>query len=153
MPNQNENRDLPISATDPTIQEKLLSQWDLDWKRIEGGFRAPHPELRNKIGVFRAVLNDKVMYVGIGTEHSNGGLAKRIADFSRSSDSARKSQSGRNIFEHRHNLEIDILVLAPIPGARATAKLLKTAMIERSRAAWNAPKHVIGRAQRGGQAA
>ena len=145
MPNRYATTGLTVPATDQTIQGKLLAQWDLEWKRVDGGFLSPHPELRHQIGLFRAMLNDRVMFIGIGTEDRNGGLAKRIADFTRTSPSARRHQGGQNIFDHKRDLALDVLTLAGASNTRVIAKRIKAAMIERHRPAWNVPKNVVDR--------
>ena len=41
------------------------------------------------IGVYRAILNGKVVYIGKATELENGGFRKRLRDYTRISTSAR----------------------------------------------------------------
>ncbi len=81
------------STTDPIantlICGKPLQQWDAEWVPVAGGFTKLHSDLCHVVGLFRAVLSGEVMYIGKGTEFTNGGLRKRLADFRRKSPSAR----------------------------------------------------------------
>jgi len=61
------------------------------------------------IGLFRAILNDEIVYIGMATEISNGGLQKRLRDFTRDSNSARKYQAGEKMNFNKDKLIIEIV--------------------------------------------
>ncbi len=42
----------------------------------------------NDIGIYRAILNDVIVYIGKATELNNGGFRKRLRDYTRISPSA-----------------------------------------------------------------
>ncbi len=62
------------------------------------------------IGLYRAVINGDIVYVGKATELNNGGFRKRLRDYSRSSNSARNYPAGRLMHQHRESIEIEILI-------------------------------------------
>ena len=62
------------------------------------------------IGVYRAILNNEIMYIGKTTELLNGGFRKRLRDYTRTSDSARNYPSGRLMHHHRNEVCIEILI-------------------------------------------
>jgi hypothetical protein len=108
------------------VAGKTLSQWEGEWKPVKGGFSVPHPELRHVVGLFRAVSRDgEVQFIGAGTEHANGGLRKRVADFRRSSASARDHYGGEYIHDHLDDLELEVLVAGSERQAGEAAKALK----------------------------
>ena len=125
-----------VPTSDVVIQGKKVAQWELEWQRRAGGFTGDRTDLRHKIGLLRAVLNGTVMYIGVATEHK-GGLAKRIADFVRESNSARKTFAGQKIHESRHVLELEVLLISAGANARSDAKQLKSLMLMIRRPEWN----------------
>jgi excinuclease UvrABC nuclease subunit len=60
------------------------------------------------IGVYRAILNDEIVYIGKATELENGGFRKRLRDYTRSSASARKYPAGELMYSNRNNVYIEI---------------------------------------------
>ena len=66
--------------------------------------------LRNAVGFYRFIdENGKDVYLGKAVEFSNGGIAKRLMDYIRSSDSARKHGSGQAIHSRRETLNVKYL--------------------------------------------
>ena len=63
------------------------------------------------IGIFRASLNNEVVYIGQGIEIDNGGLKNRLRDFTRDGESGRNTNAGRLLFENRENIFIEVLLL------------------------------------------
>ena len=62
------------------------------------------------IGLYRAILNDKIVYIGKATELDNGGFRKRLRDYTRKSDSARNYPSGILMNQNKNNIMIEILI-------------------------------------------
>ena len=60
------------------------------------------------IGLYRAILVDKIVYVGKATELNNGGFRKRLRDYTRKSKSARNYPSGKLMNENSADLVIEI---------------------------------------------
>ncbi len=127
--------DLPIAG-------KTIQQWEVEWLSVQGGFTRAYPEFRHKVGLYRVVLHGQVMALGKGVDR-RGGLAKRIADFRRDSDSARNHHAGELIRLHLDQLQLELLVTgANLQAARDLAEKLKGPMLRLHRPAWsviNAP--------------
>ncbi len=129
MTNNKTNGRHPASAAEPIVEGRPLGEWEGHWTKVDGGFDRPHPELRHSVGLFRAVLRGEVKYIGVGTEHANGGLRKRIADFTRESSSAREHEGGEYIHEHSDKLELEVLTTGHDKQAGEIAKALKPHML------------------------
>jgi hypothetical protein len=123
------------------VAGKTISQWDRDWTPIAGGFSVPHPELRQSVGLIRAVFRGQVMYIGQATEWKNGGLAKRLADFTRPSPSGREHYGARYIRDHLGQLELEVLITGSDKQAAQTAKVLRAHML----ALHSPPKNLRGK--------
>lgn len=121
------------------IADKSVQQWNEEWIAVKGGFEAPQPQLRSKVGLFRAILGGCVMFVGGATEYRNGGFTKRLGDFRRKGKSGRNHYAGALIHDHLDSLELEILCTGSDRKARETANLLKRPMIELHKPLWNAP--------------
>lgn len=120
------------------IGGKSVEEWDRLWKPVEGGLKHYHPELRHRIGLCRFLLGGTVMAIAAGTEWPRG-LAKRLSDFSRPSSSGRNHHAGQLIYEHRHKLKVEVLILGESKSAGEIAPELKDRMIEHHRIAWSKP--------------
>lgn len=119
-----------------------LIELEKQWGPLEGGLRHSHPELRNRIGIFRVRLGNRIMFVGCATEFDNGGLSKRLGDFTRPGASGRDHYAGAMIRQHRDEVEIDVLFTSSDAKGAELAKGLKAAFIRRYRPAWNVPRRV-----------
>jgi hypothetical protein len=118
-------------TAEPVVAGKSLEQWEGEWKPVKGGFGVPHPELRDVVGLFRAVSRDgEVRFIGVGTEHANGGLRKRVADFTRPSASAREHHGGEYIHDHQNELRLEVLVTGSDKHAGLVAEALKDLLLE-----------------------
>lgn len=104
---------------------KTIEQWEGEWVRVTGGFNAPATDLRQSVGLYRAVLR---------------GLAKRIADFTRPSPSGREHHGGEYIHDHLDDLELEVLVTGSDKQAAQTAKALKEHVL-----ALHSPPNVRGK--------
>ena len=63
------------------------------------------------IGVYRAILNNEIVYIGKATELKSRGFRKRLRDYTRKSDSAKNYPSERLMYQHRNEAYIEILIL------------------------------------------
>jgi len=133
----------PPEGKSPLIGGKTLSEWDLKWKRLEGGFRIVHSDLSKKVGLFRARLGSHIIAIGVGRELDNGGLRKRLSDFRRISKSGRDHKFGLFINEHLHELTAEVLVTGSDEAAKSLATALKKPMIERHKPSENVPEEII----------
>lgn len=120
-----------------------LDNLEGDWVRLDAGLRRTYPELRQQVGLYRFRLDGQIMGLGCGTEYQNGGLAKRLRDFVREGDSGRKHYLGQQAYEHRGEVEVEVLVLGSDQAAAWTAKDLKLAYLKQHLPQWNvAPSRV-----------
>ena len=70
--------------TEPSIGDKTLKEWERSWKSIGILSSANISDLSKYVGLYRAKLGSKVVYVGRAIEYDNGGLRKRLSDYTRS---------------------------------------------------------------------
>jgi hypothetical protein len=119
------------------IAGKTLTDWSGEWRHLPGGLRHVHIDLSTSVGVYRVLHLGAVVYLGCATEHGNGGLMKRLRDFTRRSASARSHHAGGLIYEHRDEVEIEVLVTGDDAAAALIAKQLKTRFLKRKLPDWN----------------
>jgi hypothetical protein len=94
--------------------------------------------LRKSVGLYRARNDDGTVYIGRATEHDNGGLGKRLRDYTRESGSSRKHGSGQKMHENRHALKIDVLVTGSDKKAAQVAKDLENRLLKnKPKPEWN----------------
>jgi excinuclease UvrABC nuclease subunit len=111
-----------------------LKGWEPRWQSIGLLTIANLSSINAYVGVHRAKLNGQLMYIRRAIEWNNGGFRKRLSDYIRNSDSARKHRSGSLIHKHRHELYIDTDKKAE---AAAVADNLESALIEKYNPPWN----------------
>lgn len=90
-------------------EAEILAMCEYYWEII-GKLNAiiPGKNLEN-VGVYKAIINTELKYIGVEKEYNNGGLAKRLRDYTRSSNSARKSNSGILMHGNAHIIDIYII--------------------------------------------
>lgn len=125
--------DKPVLFGDKTVEE-----WDLEWVKVPGALRQSQRQLRDQIGLYRVTLRGEIVAIGVGTD-KRGGLAKRFSDFRRPSPSGRNHHAGRLSYEHRKEVEMEVLITGDRHSSPEIAKQLKTPMIRRHRPVWTAP--------------
>ena len=109
---------------------ELAVSWNIGLRKFEPSFRFCR-------FIYRAKLRGEIVYIGRAVEYSNGGLRKRLSDYTRESDSSRKHTSGQLMNEHASQLSIDILITGSNPEAVDAAKQLEQYFIGTYRPAWN----------------
>ena len=150
---------MKMSVTNGTIvADQPLSEWLDGSEPIPGGFARGHDRLKGKVGLYFAVLDGRIVYIGRAVELRNGGLYKRLADFWRDGDSGRKHYAGRMIHEHRDTLDLRVLITGEDGRAVGLAKLLRAPLIALHKPIWNmrrpkGPKLKIVRSTKPGGAA
>lgn len=122
----NDNSDANIK------REKALS-----WKYIGTLDNIDTSDLRHVVGLYKAVLSGKIVYIGRAVEYNNGGLKKRLADYTRESDSSRKHKSGQLMNQNASDLKIYIMATGSDSDAADKARELEIEMINRYRPEWN----------------
>jgi len=89
------------------------------------------------IGIYRAILADEVVYIGKATELDNGGLRKRLRDYTRSSTSARNYPAGQLMYANRNNIRIEIVVFNRSLGSVPEIDALEAQLIREIKPIWN----------------
>ena len=89
------------------------------------------------IGIYRAILDNKVVYIGKATELGNGGLRKRLRDYTRSSASARNYPAGELMYSNRNNLQIEIVVFNRTVESIPNIEALEMQLIREMKPIWN----------------
>lgn len=117
--------------------EKADKPQRLNWSYIGTLDNVANNDLRHVVGLYKAVLNGKTVYIGRAVEYSNGGLKKRLADYTRQSDSARKHKSGQLMHQNASDLKMYVMVTGSDSEAANRARELETEMINRYRPEWN----------------
>lgn len=107
------------------LSGKSISQWDNEWKCIGPLKSADLTPYNHCVGLYRHVVKGKTMYIGRAIELNNGGLRKRLSDYRRKSNSARKHSSGRTINEHLEEITTYILVVGDTEEAVIETKMLE----------------------------
>ena len=119
-----------FSENSSGISGKTVSQWDNEWICIGPLKTADLTPYNHCVGLYRHVVNGKTMYVGRAIELNNGGFRKRLSDYRRESNSARKHLSGRTINEHLDEITTYILVVGDTDEAVVETKRLEGKFIE-----------------------
>ena len=100
-----------------TFGGKTVSEWDCEWQCIGKLKDANLTPYNSCVGLYRHVVNGTTKYVGRAIELNNGGFRKRLSDYRRESNSARKHASGRTIYENLDRIETYILVVGNTYGS------------------------------------
>lgn len=120
-----------------TIGGKTLRQWESAWKYIGYLDSLELGSYSGSVGLYKAELGSKIMYIGRAIEFSNGGIRKRLSDYTRESDSARKHTSGRLMNANASELKISIIVIGCDEDAAEATRKLEHYFIGRYSPEWN----------------
>lgn len=120
-----------------TFGGKTVSEWDCEWKYIGKLKDANLTPYNSCVGLYRHVVNGTTKYVGRAIELNNGGFRKRLSDYRRESNSARKHASGRTIYENLDKIETYILVVGNTQEAVEITKKLEGEFVRRYNPEWN----------------
>lgn len=104
---------------------KTVEQWDKEWICIGPLKTANLTPYNHCVGLYRHVVNGRTMYVGRAIDLYNGGFRKRLSDYRRQSNSARKHLSGRTINEHLDEIITYILIVGDTEEAVLETKRLE----------------------------
>lgn len=125
------------SRSTSTIMGKTLAEWDGCWQSIGMLKDANLSPYGHCVGLYRHVIDGTTKYVGRAVELQNGGFRKRLSDYRRDSDSARKHLSGQIIHSHLDEIETYILVVGDTEEAVTATKKLEGMFINLYHPAWN----------------
>ena len=126
-----------VNKSSYVIGGKTVYEWEDSWSQLGLLSSATLSNLSDLIGLYRAKLDEQIVYVGRAVEYSNGGMRKRLSDYTRKSDSARKHKSGKLMHENANQLLIDILITGCNSDAVTTTKKLEEYFIRLYRPKWN----------------
>lgn len=104
---------------------KDILHWDNEWICIGPLKTANLTPYNHCVGLYRHVVGGKTMYIGRAIELYNGGFRKRLSDYRRESNSARKHQSGRIINEHLDEITTYVLIVGDTEQAVVETKKLE----------------------------
>lgn len=121
----------------PKLGGKTLPEWENSWNYLGTLSTASLGHLSCSVGLYRAKLGSKIVYIGRAVEHSNGGLRKRLSDYTRDSDSSRKHASGQLMNKHASELQMEVLVTGDDERAAEVAKRLEQYFIGIHSPEWN----------------
>lgn len=116
---------------------KTLREWDGSWTTLGVLSNANLGHLSSSVGLYRARLAGEIVYIGRAVEYSNGGLRKRLSDYTRASDSSRTHNSGKLMNAHSSALTIDILITGGDQDAADVARKLEAYFIGKYKPQWN----------------
>jgi len=121
------------SKSDPLDVEllgKTLRQWNGSWERIPGGFKPKHPELASFVGLARAILNGRTMYILRGVEHSDRGIEKGLQRIRGQEQTGNAGYGAQMIRKHIDEVELEVLLVGKGVRAVEPTKQLKKAMVK-----------------------
>ena len=91
----------------------------------------------NLVGLYMHKINGEIMYIGRAIEYANGGLRKRLSDYCRPNDSARKHPSGQKIYANRYRIQTYIMVVGSDAVAAEETKELEKQFVAKYNPPWN----------------
>ena len=94
-------------------------------------------EYSKDIGVYRAILNGEVVYIGKATELNNGGFRKRLRDYTRTSNSARNYPAGDLMHQHKDEIQIEIVIFERSLDSVSGIETLEAKLIKEFNPVWN----------------
>lgn len=116
---------------------KTVAQWDSQWISIGMLKTADLSQYNHCVGLYRHVVNGTTKYVGRAIELNNGGFRKRLNDYRRESNSARKHSSGQTIYQHLDEIETFILVIGNDLDAVEVTRKLEGQFVRKYNPEWN----------------
>lgn len=114
------------------LGDKTVEQWENEWKLLGvlGTLADKLDDYKKVVGVYRAELNGKIVYIGSTFEFYNNGIYKRLMDYIRPEESGRKHSSGQKMYSNKDDIIIYVLVTGDDIYASAIAKALEIILID-----------------------
>jgi hypothetical protein len=129
-------RRLYYDKRDQQFGGMTADEWDTQWQRV-GTLNADFSHLSHVAGLYRAQFAGKIVYIGRAVEWSNGGLRKRLRNYTRDSDSSRHHGSGRLMNKRASELLISVLIVGSDENAADITMRLEQWMIGKHQPEWN----------------
>jgi hypothetical protein len=124
---------------DVEVGGKAVRSWESLWKPLPGGFKKKHPELRNEVGLIRAVLRDEIMYIIRAAEHLTGGIEKGLQRIRGVEQTGNKSFGPQMLRQHIDEIDVEVLIVGSSYKDAEITKELKSIMIKIHDPLWNRP--------------
>jgi hypothetical protein len=124
-------------ANSSSKKEKTINEWEGEWRNIGVLANIDLSPFSSSVGIYKATLSGIVVYIGRAVEFKNGGFRKRLSDYRRKSDSARKHKSGKLMYEHADRLHISIISTGSDSEAVTIAKNLERMLVAKYNPEWN----------------
>ncbi len=115
---------------------KTTINQSLNWVTIPLWHSASLVGFKGTIGLFRALLGGKTMFIGCSTT-STSGLGARLDALRKPNGSGQRHFAGRQVFKHRMNIEMQIAVM-DLPASRILQ--LRDELVEELRPPWRVPE-------------
>ena len=116
---------------------KSFAEWNSEWESIGPLISADLSPYNRYVGLYMHLINGKTMYIGRAIELYNGGFRKRLSDYRRESNSARKHTSGKTINAHLNEIETCLLIVGNTPNAVIATKEMEPVFIQYYSPPWN----------------
>lgn len=121
----------------------IYNQYKSKWRRV--GFLKDVDKYKpDKIGVYRAKLDERIMYIGVATEKNKGssgahywGLHKRLNDYIRPEASGREKGAGPQMYQNKNELIIETIEMDFSEDNVELAMLLERLFIYSLKPVWN----------------
>ena len=126
-----------IYGTQDESRQKSLAEWDNEWVNIGPLLTANLTPYNNSVGLYRHTIDGKTMYIGRAIELYNGGFRKRLSDYRRDSDSARKHKSGQLIHDNIDYITTHLLIVGNDEDSISITKSLEGQFIGKYSPPWN----------------
>ena len=123
--------------SDSNIYTRTFDEWESCWQYLGPLDNLSLSHLSSSVGLYRAKKNGRIVYLGRAIEYDNGGLRKRLSDYTRASGSSRKHKSGQLMNKNANDLEIEILVTGGNAKAADLAKKLEAHFVAKYQPEWN----------------
>ncbi|MDB2046487.1 hypothetical protein ACSW8Q_17975 (plasmid) [Clostridium perfringens] len=116
---------------------KTIDEWDRCWRSIGALKDVNLSAYNHDVGLYMMQIGSQVVYIGRAVEYNNGGFRKRLSDYRREGNSARKHTSGRTINENLDKIQVSLLIVGQDEEAATVAKRLEPLFIGRYKPIWN----------------
>ncbi|MFZ4856790.1 MAG: hypothetical protein ACOYL3_10375 [Desulfuromonadaceae bacterium] len=123
--------------SDLNTYTRSFDEWENYWQYLGPLNNLKLSHLSSSVGLYRAKKKGQIVYLGRAVEYNNGGLRKRLSDYTRASGSSRKHKSGQLMNKNATDLEIEILITGGSAKAADLARKLEVHFVSKYQPEWN----------------
>jgi len=137
--NKSEHKDSNVNQIpNPlTIGGKTIDVWEMEWKSVGILCDLNLTRYNRSVGVYRAWLDNKIVYIGRATGWSNGGFKECLSCYIMDNNIARSCVSWKLMHEYKNQLHIDIITTGSDEEDVKVATQLEAGLTEKYRPVWN----------------